>query len=325
MCGMYNLHHVRTTVADDLTRDWEAQLSDLVTRPLPWLTARKGYLARHNLQTMSKAYYEAEHYLTDPSVSKLVRDRATTLRDFGFTSEEIGQLEAVLPIAGATNSAPTTYWFICYIFGRPDLAAKLREEITPLVTVKDGVATIEITQIEARCPLLVSCYKETIRLRNSNVSPRMMISDTTISDGQGRQYLLKKDTDVQIVSVIAQQMEEVWGPDAKEFDPTRFLPTTTTDKEARRVEKTKDRAFIPFGGGRHLCPGQAFGFAEIMSVTVTLLVGFEVEATGIGFNDVQAGVLKLGSSTLKPAREGEGTAFRLARRKGWEGVKWRYV
>lgn len=306
-------------------RDWESQLADLVARPLPWLTVRKAYLARLKLQAFMKQWYAQEHYLTDATVSGLVRDRATTLRNFGFTNDEIGQVDSILPSVGVTNSAPQAYWLLCYIFARPDLVADLRRELTPLITREGGSATIHISQTEPRCPLLVACYKEALRLRNHNVSPRVMVADTTISTPDGRTYLLKKGVDVQIVSAIGQRMEGVWGPDAAEFNPARFLPVEASDKEAKRTERMRDRAFIPFGGGRHLCPGRAFAFAEVMSLTATLLVGFEVQARGVGFGEVRCGRPSFGSPSVKPVGEGEGTGFGIVRRRGWEGVAIRYA
>lgn len=300
-------------------------MADLISRPLPWLTIRKAYIGRNKLQAFLAKYYEEEHYLTDPTCSSITAARATALRNHGLTNLEISLLEAALPLAGATNSAPVTYWMICYLYACPDLVCQLRQELDPLITRERTTATIAVTKIETSCPLLMSCYKETIRMRNSNVSPRYMIADTTISDSKGRSYLLKKGIDVQIASLVPQLRSEFWGPTVAEFDPTRFLSTNSADKEARAAEKKREKAYIPFGGGRHLCPGRAFALGEIMSVVATLLVGFEIEATGIGFNDVKAGVPKLGASTLKPYKNGEGTGFKMRRREGWEGVRWRYA
>ncbi|OIW32305.1 cytochrome P450 [Coniochaeta ligniaria NRRL 30616] len=313
--------------------DWEENMSALILRPFPSVMARKPYQARAKIQAAMVDWYTAEHDINDPTVAQLVRDRARVLRSYGFTSAEIGEIESILPIIGVTNSAPTMFWMVCNIFSRPQLVDRLRDQIYAFIRREGSsglegsqdIAIMDVTALEAQCPLLASCFRETLRLGNFNVSTRRLMSDITVTDGTGNSYLLKKGVDIQIPAGIMHRMEDVWNNTASEFDPERFL-----EKSAQRggqtvaSEKAKRNAFIPFGGGRHLCPGRSFASTEISAIICTLLAGFEIEPVGLGFGDAKPGPPQLVTSLVKPLDDAQGLGIRLSRRKGWEKVQWRY-
>ena len=172
-------------------REFEDGLPDLLTKPFPSITARKGYLARNRVQDVVGDWYVAEYDITDPTVARTTRDRARVFRDNGFDGREIGQFECMLPVAGVTNTAPTMFWMICYFFARPTLVKRLRSELSPLVHRRRGehgeeIASLDVRRVEADSPLLNSAYREVMRLINHNVATRRILQDATISDGKGR-------------------------------------------------------------------------------------------------------------------------------------------
>jgi len=306
----------------NIFRQFEGGLTGLLTKPFPSILARKTYLARGRMQKALGPYYEAKHDL-HPDASELARGRANVLREFGFTGTEIGQVDSFLPIVGTTNSAPMMYWMICNLFARPDLILTLREEVLPLISRSekgDDIVSVDLNRLEAESPLLVSCYRETLRLANYNVSVRRVLDDTNISDGQGRSYLLKKGVDVQIGGAVMHVNKQVWGPDAHIFKPERF----TTSSKDNVGDRTKRTAYIPFGGGQHLCPGRNFAFAEILAVSCALVLGFELENVGMAFDDMRLATAALGNATYKPRDWGKGLGVKIRRRAGWENVKWRF-
>ncbi|KAM5347244.1 hypothetical protein ACJ41O_010249 [Fusarium nematophilum] len=299
----------------------------------PSLTMPKAYRARSRLQALMGDYYTAEHDLTDPTTSTLVRNRAGALRSHGLTGREIGQLEVILPNVATLNAVPTFYWLLLFVLDRPELVSRLRDEVqaAAVLTQVDGGgssnkkrrATFNIAEFDARLPLLVSCYREAMRLSNHSVSMRRLTADMTVSGPDGKAYLLKKGTDLQLPAGVMHHEQAVWGGDADEFNPERFLPATqkerTLDEERRRKA-----AYFPFGGGRHLCPGRNFAFAEILGFMSVLLLGFDIEPVGMSFGAVKMLGPQLASGAVRPERYGKGLGGRITRRRGWEDVEWRF-
>ncbi|KAB5576620.1 cytochrome P450 [Coniochaeta sp. 2T2.1] len=307
--------------------DFEENMASLLMTPFPSLLARKAYQARAKLQAAMVEWFTAEHDVTDSTVGGITRDRARVLRTNGFSSDEIGKVEMILAIAGVTNSAPTLFWMIAYVYARPYLVAMLRDEMDAFVhrektTGSGDIATIKATNFEAQCPLLTSCFRETLRLSCFGVSSRRLVADATVTDSNGHPYLLKKGVDIQVPVGVPHRLENVWDNTAAKFDYQRFLEK----KGARNgtSEKAKKTAYIPFGGGRHLCPGRSFALTEVMSIMGTLLAGFEVESLGLSFSDVKLGPPRMTTAVVKPLNEGAGLGVRITRRKGWEQVQWKY-
>lgn len=134
----------------------------------------KAYKARSTLQNIACKWYAEDHDIHDPSVSALVRNRAGALRKNGLTGYEIGKFEVILPNVATLNAVPTFYWLLLYILDRPDLLARIRAEAEDAAVVEDNngkrSATFNIADFEERMPLLVSCYRETLRLANQTLS-----------------------------------------------------------------------------------------------------------------------------------------------------------
>ncbi|KAK7429411.1 hypothetical protein QQZ08_004003 [Neonectria magnoliae] len=266
------------------------------------------------LQAITSAYYTAEHNLTGPTTSQLVINRANALRKHSFTGEEIGLLEAILPVMATVNAVPFT--------GFRSAAAKMTYN-------EDGserTVTFDIAEFDEQLPLLVSCYWETTRLTNHSVSIRCIMSDHVVRGSDGREYMLKKGTDIQLPAGVTHNEKSTWGNTASVFDPERFIPAPTKDKtpESIETERKKKAAYFPFGGGRHLCPGCNMAFAEILGFMSILLLGYEIEAVGMGFANVEMDIPALTTGSVNPKNWGAGLGGRILRRKGWEDVQWHF-
>jgi cytochrome P450 len=199
------------------------------------------------------------------------------------------------------------------------LVERLRQEVLPLVRVEgegEGkTATLDISKLEEKCPLMVSCYKESIRLGNQGVGTRRVMHDTVLTDSKGQDHLLKAGVDVMWSAKRMHRMEEIWGDDAMEFNPERFRED--------RLGRAQKQAYIPFGGGKHLCPGRNFAFAENLGFMAALLVGFEVQ--GLEERNYKLGDSRMGEAVAKPPADAQGGEVVIKRREGWEEVEWMFV
>ena len=78
---------------------------------------------------------------------------------------------------------------------------------------------------------------------------------------------IKQGTTLMVAPLHTHYMEEYWtNPQA--FDPERFSPE-------RKEHKSHPYAWIPFGGGAHMCVGQHFGFMEIKAIMHQVLLRYE--------------------------------------------------
>lgn len=288
----------------------------------------RSYRARQTIQQALHRYYEAGHHLTDPNVAGITRNRASFLQSYGLTAAEIGQTESMLPVVAITNSVPTFFWVLVNILPRPDLVRRIREEVESFIQISADeprvgkVVSMEVSRLDESLPLIVSCYRETLRLANHSVLTRRLMEDVNITTQDGESFLLKKGNDVQLPAAVTHRREGIWGSEPTKFDPDRFLASSSKTSDAERGRKA---SYIPFGGGRHLCPGRNFAFAEIIAFVAILIVGFDVESTGIAFEDVQMGSPLLASSTVKPVNQAKGLSVRMTPRKDFTGVRWRFI
>lgn len=273
--------------------------------------------ARGELNKLLLPYY-AGRCDEGPGVSDLIRKRAAVLRAVGYDDLDLAVQELMLPWVGSTNTIPTLFWLFVNLFARPEYLQLVRDEIEAITTIEDDSkgrrALVDSTKFEKYCPVLNACYQETLRMYLHNVGNRRAMNDTKIQDLDGREYLLKKGTNVQWPPTVTHFMDTVWGDDADTFNPERFLNPTAQEEKARRG------AMLPFGGGRHLCPGRKFAFAEILGFTGVLALGFKVE--GLALPDSTDP--NFGAAPRRPVWGTSSSGFSLARRPGWEDVTWTF-
>ncbi len=285
------------------------------------------------MQAAAVAFYASQHD-QHPSVAPFIRARAAALRDVGLTDSDIGRIEFFQFGAATGNSIATLMWFTIHVFSDPEVVARIRGELLPLVerrvvvtygrSEKEAVK-LNIAAVEEQCPFFLACWKEVLRVVNVHTSVRRVLEDTWVSDGPGgAQYLLKRGQDVVIPHVIAHRYDgKAWGVGergAVEFRPDNFLPSGDNG-----VDKARKAAWVPFGGGANLCPGRRIVMVEQLAFMATLVLGFEVEAlSGKGtIRPPEAMPMGLGHAILRPAEKAE-FGVRLRKRAGWENVMWDY-
>ncbi|KAJ8093023.1 hypothetical protein PM082_020504 [Marasmius tenuissimus] len=69
---------------------------------------------------------------------------------------------------------------------------------------------------------------------------------------------------------LMHRRKDLWGPDAEEFDPDRFL-----DERLKTYLLPNPFIFLPFNAGPRICLGQQFAYNEISFIIVRLLQNFQ--------------------------------------------------
>jgi cytochrome P450 len=301
---------------------FEQGMMGLIADILPSIFARKVYLARKRILAGLAEYVKKERH---KRASPMIQQRVAINLKHGITSEMVGHGELVMLFAVLGNVIPTTFWLLANLFSRQELLAQVRKEIDKAVTTAKGddgveIRTIHVDMLKSVAPVLTSCFRETLRMVANMTSVRWILEDTMIAD----KYLLKKDSIVQVASGVIHMDEGIWGEDAGEFNPRRFLSTSegTGEKTATAPlpKNVPSAAFRAFGGGSVICPGRHFAQSEIVGYVAGVLMGFDLEKPGGGVIELPKRnneVIPL--AVMKPRDE---CKVVISKRNGTENVKW---
>lgn len=124
-----------------------------------------------------------------------------------------------------------------------------------------------------REPLLDAAFRESLRLCPAiTITARVNLSPDTLPQqgGDVDGYTLPAGTVVSIPIQALHRAKAVWGPDANEFRPGRFLDCNSGDADARHL---RDKYYMPFLYGGRACIGGRLAALEMKAMLAALLVG----------------------------------------------------
>ncbi|ETL92192.1 hypothetical protein L917_09434 [Phytophthora nicotianae] len=172
-------------------------------------------------------------------------------------------------VAGRDTTAQALSWFFYNVSQNPRVENKLRREIykklPELITAECCVPTLQ--QVN-RLVYLEAVIKETLRLYPSMpISPKYAVRDTVLSDGT----FVSAGTMVCLPLFAMGRMTHVWGPDAAEFKPERWInPSTKT------IISVSAFKFVAFNAGPRMCIGSSLASLELKLVAASLLSRFHI-------------------------------------------------
>ncbi len=146
----------------------------------------------------------------------------------------------------------------------PDWQERLRDEIRtldPQVPLAEQLDRLVLTDY---------AFKEALRM----MPPVPSLPRRALRDFEFGGYTIPAGTSVGVGIAWTHRMPDIW-PDPEIFDPLRFTP---------EASKGRHRfAWIPFGGGAHMCLGLHFATMQMKLLIANLLGRYRIEA------DAQAG------------------------------------
>jgi len=100
---------------------------------------------------------------------------------------------------------------------------------------------------------------------------RESVNDSTWAseDPTQKPYFIPAGTRTGYSVFMMQRRKDLWGPDAEEFDPDRFL-----DERLKKYVSKNPFIFLPFNAGPRICLGQQFAYNEMSFMLVRLLQNF---------------------------------------------------
>ncbi|KAH7882560.1 cytochrome P450 [Phlebopus sp. FC_14] len=193
-------------------------------------------------------------------------------------------------LAGRDTTASTLTLAIYLLAMHPEALSRLREEVLEKVGPTRRPTYDDIREMK----YLRAVLNETLRLfpvvyvclcvrhdmdpstsTNLHISRpfnvRECVSDTTLSSPNpgGKPLFLPAGTTVYYSVLLMHRRKDLWGPDALEFDPDRFL-----DHRLREYLTPSPFIFLPFNAGPRICLGQQFAYNEMSFMLVRLLQNF---------------------------------------------------
>ncbi|XP_076927943.1 desmethyl-deoxy-podophyllotoxin synthase-like [Bidens hawaiensis] len=161
---------------------------------------------------------------------------------------------------GSETSSTTVEWAMSEMLKHPKILEKTQSEIRKVVNER---RTIDETGIQ-EIMFLKLVIKETLRLHPP--APLLLPRENREKcDINGYHIPAKSKV---IVNAWAVNRNPKWWKDPEIFNPERFL-NNSVDFKGVNYE------YIPFGGGRRVCPGISFGLANVDLPLIKLLYHFD--------------------------------------------------
>ncbi|MGB5778709.1 cytochrome P450 [Allopontixanthobacter sediminis] len=157
-----------------------------------------------------------------------------------------------------TSSATSLLWLLA---ANPDWQEKVRQELRAVTGGEgkpvdyDDLGKLELTEM---------AFKEALRF----MPPVPSIPRRALRDFEHGGYTIPAGTQVGINVHLVHHQEEHW-PDPLRFDPMRFTP--------EQVKARHKYAWVPFGGGAHMCLGLHFAYMQVKILLAHVLTRYEVK------------------------------------------------
>jgi cytochrome P450 len=163
-----------------------------------------------------------------------------------LSTQDIVDHMSFLMVAAHDTLTSSLTSFVAELAARPEWQQKLRDEVTAL-----GVAAGQPTAFDnlEAMPLSEMAFREALRMK----PPVPSIPRRATRDFSFKGYAIPAGTLVSINPLFTHHMPEIW-PNPEMFDPMRF-----TDEAQRARHRF---AWVPFGGGAHMCLGLHFAYMQ---------------------------------------------------------------
>jgi cytochrome P450 len=158
----------------------------------------------------------------------------------------------------------------CYLLTKnPEIQAKVREEVKNALPEDLENNMTNLAGILEQLPYLNGVMHETLRLYPTvPLTMRQAIRDTRIGD-----QFIPEGTDIIVSIWYINRSPVIWGPDAAEFRPERWI--TSDGKPNQNGGASSNYNFLTFLHGPRSCIGQGFAKAEMRCLLATMVRSFE--------------------------------------------------
>ncbi|KAF8317440.1 cytochrome P450 monooxygenase pc-3 [Clavulina sp. PMI_390] len=169
-------------------------------------------------------------------------------------------------IAGRDTTATLLTFSLYFLSQHSDVLAKLRKEIMDTI----GPIRRPTPESMREVKYLRAILNETLRLFPSvPFNYRQAVKEDVWTDDDGTRWFIPAGTDTCYTVMYMHRDKDLWGEDALEFDPMRWIDERLSKLTANPF------MFLPFNAGPRICLGQQLAYNEASFFIIRLLQTFE--------------------------------------------------
>ncbi|KAL9710687.1 hypothetical protein Ac2012v2_006225 [Leucoagaricus gongylophorus] len=199
-------------------------------------------------------------------------------------------------LAGRDTTA-ATLTFVVYILSQyPHVMDRLRQEVLTHVGPTSRPTFDDIRDMK----YLRAVLNETLRLYPIvpfNVRESIHPATFPNPDPNDKAFYIPAGTKIGYSVFMMHRRKDLWGPDADEFDPDRFL-----DERVKKYLVNNSFIFLPFNAGPRICLGQQYAYNEMSFMLVRLMQNFS--SISLELDSFPPGSLPSEEFKLAPGRKG---------------------
>ncbi|KAL6645122.1 hypothetical protein ACP70R_016730 [Stipagrostis hirtigluma subsp. patula] len=228
-------------------------------------------------------------------------------QDEGYTESGVPLRDVVISflLAGRETTSSALTWFFWLLSSRPDVARRIRDEVAAVRARRPegdrhnaGFDLDELREMH----YVHAAITESMRLYPPvPVNSLRAEADDVLPDGTA----VKAGWFVAYNSYAMVRMASVWGEDAPEYRPERWLDPAA----GGAFRPDSPFRFVAFHAGPRLCLGKEMAYIQMKSIVACVLEELDVEVHGGAYRPRQVASLTLRMRdglpvTVKPRRDG---------------------
>jgi cytochrome P450 len=166
----------------------------------------------------------------------------------------------ILTLSFGPCKSPRTTIALENCIQHPSIIDEMRKEYHQclLESKQDDCSNVmELKELNAKMKWPTAAFKESLRLNPETPGGTIRVAPNDTPLGE---YVIPKGCSVLCPMWIYSHSEKNWGPDAKEFNPKRFLPTDSVS--ATTTANNTYRNYVSFSQGKRNCVGMPLAYME---------------------------------------------------------------